>query len=375
MSPILDIQRQLVELGRIRTGDQVEFQDQAGKKKLRPRKLETFRLTSQSRDLVAAAAELYGGVPRAWGDQWEVTVTAESLPVMLPPGQAVSQWYEMWSGGGCQRRCDGVRQVLIDEPCACPADKAERAQMASRGAACKPTTRVNLILPELPGLGVWRLESHGYYAAVELAGAAEYLSMATSVGHRIPARLRLVKRQVKRPAIGRDGKATVQTRNFAVPTIDLEVRIVDLLAGEIPALPAPTLIPALPSGPVNRRERVERPALPSGTPLPEEARMAREVRPDLPPPPPLEEALIAVESSDIPIMPRDPIVDAGFTAEEIAEDLATSTTTPACAWRLGRGSGKPALDCECPADHDGDHSWKDLALRDGGRVIRPEQVV
>ena len=288
MSPILDIQRQLVELGRIRTGDQVEFQDGSGATKRRPRKLETFRLTSQGRELVAAAAALYGGEPRAWGDQWEVVVTAESLPVMLPPGQAVSQWYEMWSGGGCQRRCDGSRQVLVDEPCACPVDKVERAQLASRGQACKPTTRVNLILPELPGLGVWRLESHGYYAAVELAGAAEYLSMATSVGHRIPARLRLVKRQVKRPAIGRDGKATVQTRNFAVPTIDLEVRIADLLAGEVPALPAPTAPPALPSGPVNRRERVARPALPSGTPLPDDARMVREVRPELPPPPPIE---------------------------------------------------------------------------------------
>jgi hypothetical protein len=287
--PMVDIQRQLVELGRIRTGDQVEFQDQGGQTKRRPRKLETFRLTSQSRELIAAAAALYGGEPRAWGDQWEVTVSAESLPVMLPPGQAVSQWYEMWSGGGCQRRCDGARQVLVDEPCACPADKAERAQLATRGAACKPTTRVNLILPELPGLGVFRLESHGYYAAVELAGAAEYLSMATSVGHRIPARLRLVKRQVKRPTIGRDGKATVQTRNFAVPTIDLEIRIADLLAGEIPALPGPSVPPALPSGPVNRRQRVERPAFPSGTPLPESAGMAREVRPDLPPPPPIEE--------------------------------------------------------------------------------------
>jgi Recombination directionality factor-like len=303
MSPIVDIQRQLVELGRIRTGDQVEFQDGSGTTKRRPRKLETFRLTSASRELVAAAAALYGGEPRAWGDQWEVVVTAESIPVMLPPGQALSQWYELWSGGGCQRRCDGARQVLVDEPCVCPPDKAERAQLASRGAACKPTTRVNLILPELPGLGVWRIESHGYYAAMELAGAAEYLSMATSVGHRIPARLRLVKRQVKRPTIGKDGKATVQTRNFAVPTIDLEVRIADLLAGEIPAPPAPSVAPALPSGPVNRRERVARPALPSGTPLPEEAQLVREVRPELPPPPPIEEAPVVGQVVEAPAGP------------------------------------------------------------------------
>ena len=28
--------------------------------------------------------------------------------------------------------------------------------------------------------------------------------------------------------------------------------------------------------------------------------------------------------------------------------------------------------CTYQPDHDGDHSWKDLALREGGRVIRPE---
>lgn len=318
MSPILDIQRQLVELGRIRTGDQVEFRDQGGRTKSRPRKLDTFRLTSPRRDLVEEAARLYGGLARAWGDQWEVTVTAETLPIMLPPGEAISQWYELWSGGGCQRRCDGARQVLVDEPCACPADKAERAQLASRGAACKPTTRVNLILPELPGLGVWRLESHGYYAAVEIAGAAEYLSMATSVGHRIPARLRLVKRQVKRPAIGKDGKATVQTRNFAVPTIDLEVRITDLLAGEIPALPAATVPPALPSGPVNRRERVPRPALPSGTELPAEARLEREARPPLPPPPELDEEPVEGEVIEVAPEPTATAQPDGISAAALA---------------------------------------------------------
>lgn len=285
--PIIDIQRQLVELGRIRTGDQVEFTDGTGQTKLRPRKLETFRLTSPSRNLIEAAAAAYGGEVQAWLEQWQVVVTADSLPVMLPPGQGLSQWYEQWSGGGCQRRCDGAQQVLVDEPCACPADKAERAQLASKGQACKPTTRVNLILPDLPGLGVWRLESHGYYAAVELAGAAEYLSMATAAGHRIPARLRLVQRQMKRPAIGRDGKPTVQTRKFAVPTIDLDIRISDLLAGEL-AVGGAAATPALPAGPVNRRERVARPALPSGTELPAEARLVREVRPPLPEPPAIE---------------------------------------------------------------------------------------
>lgn len=287
--PIVDIQRQLVELGRIRTGDQVAIEGRPGK--TRPRKLETFRLTSQRRDLLEEAARLYGGEVQAWNDQWELVITADTLPVMLPPGEALSQWYEMWSGGGCQRRCDGSRQVLVDAPCACPADKAERAQLATKGEACKPTTRVNVILHELPGLGVFRLESHGYYAAVELAGAAEYLSMATSVGHRIPAHLRIVKRTVKRPAIGRDGKPTVQTRNFTVPTIDIDVRPLDLLTGAaqvVPQLAAP-VERALPTGPINRRERVPKPAHPEAEALPDRANLVRPTNPPMGEPPEIEE--------------------------------------------------------------------------------------
>jgi hypothetical protein len=55
--PILTLQRQMRELGRIRTGNQVAA---AGGKRART-KLETFRLTSSSRELIEAAAEAYGG--------------------------------------------------------------------------------------------------------------------------------------------------------------------------------------------------------------------------------------------------------------------------------------------------------------------------
>ncbi len=286
---MIDLQRQMTELGRIRTGDQVEIAGQAGKK--RPRKLETFRLTSQSRELIEEAARLYGGTATAWNDQWEVVITAATLPIMLPPGEAMSQWWELWSGGGCQRRCEGTggRNVLADEPCSCPEDKTERAELAKSGQACKPTTRLNVILPELPGLGLWRLESHGHYAAVELAGAAEYLSMATSVGHRVPAHLRIVNRSRKVKVIDK-GVEKVQTRNWTVPTIDIDVRPMDLLnAGDMVdrgqiAVPVER---ALPSGPVNRRTRVERPALPSGETLPDRANLARPSNPPLGEPPEL----------------------------------------------------------------------------------------
>ena len=305
MSPILDLQRRLVELGRIRTGDQVEYQ-QDGKTKMRPRRLDTFRLTSASKELVEEAAALYGGQAAAWGEQWEVVIRDQTLPIMLPPGEALSQWNEMWSAGGCARRCDGEREMLSDKPCMCPADPAERRELAAKGQACKPTTRLNVILPELHGLGVWRLESGGYYAAVELAGAAEYLSMATSVGHRIPAHLRIVKRSVKRP--GKDGKP--QTRNFTVPTIDIDVRPMDLLAaGEMVGqaqIAAP--VERLPSGPVNRHQRVERPGMPAPETLPEQANLARPLNPPLGEPPELpgESFAPADEEPEVAIVEQRP---------------------------------------------------------------------
>lgn len=210
--PIITLQRQMRELGRIRTGNQVA----GGNGKRRPNKLETFRLTSSSKELVEAAAAAYGGVATPWNNdgsaEFEVITTAAVMDIVVPPGQPVSQWYELWSGGGCQRRCDGVTNVLDMTPCACPKDTDERIALAAKGLACKATTRLNVILPLLPDLGVWRLESHGYYAAVELAGAAEILAMASATGRLIPARLRLEQRSKKEP-----GKPTKQ---YAVPIIE-----------------------------------------------------------------------------------------------------------------------------------------------------------
>lgn len=264
MSPMLDIQRRMVEIGRIRTGEQVAVGN-SGKR--RPAKLTTFRITSASRPMVEAAAAEYGGTVRDWlspaGKQFEVVTTADQLPIVIPPGQALSQFYELWTGGGCQRRCDGQTNFITDEPCECPPDAAERRELAQDGRACKPTTRLNVILPDLPGLGVWRLESHGYYAAVELAGTASFLEMVTASGRMLPAVLRLEQREKKVP-----GKPV---NRFSVPVIDLPtVRIADLLTeGQVVGqLGAPRIAPAQLGRP--QREMVERPALGPSAPLPEE---------------------------------------------------------------------------------------------------------
>jgi hypothetical protein len=212
---------------------------------MRPSKLEAFRLTSSSKTLIEQVADIYGGTPAEWypqgggAGQWEVYTTAKSLPVVVPP-TAVSQWYESWSGGACVRRCDGERMVLGDDPvpCLCSPDPAERA--------CKPTTRVALMLADMPGIGVWRLESHGYYAATELPAVAELLAAA---GGYVPARLELEERSARRPKADGNG---METRRWMVPVLHVDARPADLLAltnGSPPAIEATGQAPAIAAAP------------------------------------------------------------------------------------------------------------------------------
>jgi hypothetical protein len=131
---------------------------------------------------------------------------------------------ELWSGGGCERRCDGVRNVITDSPCECDPDPERRL--------CKPTTRLSVVLREVRGaIGLWRLESHGYYAAVELPPLAALLSSGRGEGGYLRADLVLVERVVKRPGQG--------TRRFLVPGLEVEDLSPDeLMSGSAPERPA-----------------------------------------------------------------------------------------------------------------------------------------
>jgi hypothetical protein len=263
---ILTLQRRMREIGRIRTGETVV--GSGGRK--RPVKLSTFKLTAPNRALLESAAEVYQGeVTPFEAGGWQLTTNVDSLDIVVPPGQAISQWFEMWSGGGCQRRCDGIRETLTDQPCLCPQDDVDRRDAAQKGLACKPTTRLNVILPLLPDVGVWRLEAHGYYAAVELAGTAEFLERATATGTLIPARLRLDQREQKRP-----GEATKQ---YSVPVIELPQTKI----GELIDLAGGPVVPMLPGGQErpNLRQRVERPALGEPPPLPTDRPFTKPVAP------------------------------------------------------------------------------------------------
>lgn len=212
--PILDIQKRARELGRIRIGQVVPTSNG----KTRPEKLDRFRLTSASKPLLEKVAELYGGTVAEWTPQgggpqaWEVVTTSTRLPIMVPP-QPVTQWYEYWTRAGCAHRCDGQTNWQTGEPC----DLESEAHLE---AIKRPTTRLNVVLRDIEGIGVWRLETHGWNAAVELPDAAHFLAAA---GGYVNGWVSLEER--KRVV---DGK----TNRFMVPIIEIDVTPAELMAGK-----------------------------------------------------------------------------------------------------------------------------------------------
>jgi len=163
----------LPEQGRIRLGEK-------DPKRGFPKKLHTLRFTSPDRNAIDAVANLYGGTARAWQNgntaEHEVITEAAEVPVVLPDEPlGGTPFYELWDRGGLRRRCDGVTATCpvrvndnevdyAEEPCVCNA--RERAE-------CKVTTRLSVVLPDIPFGGTWRLETHSWNAADELPGMVE----------------------------------------------------------------------------------------------------------------------------------------------------------------------------------------------------------
>jgi hypothetical protein len=204
-SRIMTMKRQAAELGRIRTGYSRPNPKPDGKPI--PVKSKTFVLTSHSREYVERAAELYGGRVEQWTPQnqsvaqWRVITEATELRAILPAGDPLSQSYEFWTGGGCERRCDGVTEQLKRQPCVCLARFGEDWHERSPKQVCRPTSRISVMLPDLPDLGVWRLESHSYYAADAMAGGLDTVLQATEGKSLMPVRMWIEHRQIMR-----DGK-------------------------------------------------------------------------------------------------------------------------------------------------------------------------
>lgn len=243
MSPILDLQKRSRELGRIRLGEKQTFTRRDGSQGTKPVKLNRFRFTCHSKALLEKIAELYGGEVREWtpaggAQQWEVVSDTARVPIMVPP-QPVSQWYEFWTAGGCKHRCDGQRNVLTDEPCDLEEQLAVGRKTVNPHAEAikKPTTRLNVVLRDVEGIGVWRVETHGFNAAIELPDVAEFLAQA---GGYVNGWLSLEERT----SIDTSGDEP-HTNRFMVPIIEVDVTPAQLMAGH-----GRVAAPALAGGPV-----------------------------------------------------------------------------------------------------------------------------
>ncbi|MER7500491.1 hypothetical protein AB0L05_27915 [Nonomuraea pusilla] len=214
---IITLQRQARELGRLRTGYSVPNDDPS--KRNRAVRSQTWIISSHAEHYVEAAAEIWGGQVEKWqpqgngAPQWRVITQAASLDAILPPGDPLSQSYELWSAGGAQRRCDGMTESLSDSPCLCRAQWGDAFhETAPRDRACKMTTRLNVILPEMPDIGAWRVETHSYHAANEIAAAVDVLKGSIGMDALIPVRLRIEQRT--RVAQGK-------TKQFPVVAVEL----------------------------------------------------------------------------------------------------------------------------------------------------------
>ena len=198
------------EIGRIRLGEKAP----SGA----PKRLTTFRLTSYDKSVLDAAQAIYGGDARPWKDapdegMWQLTTTVAAIDILIPRAlQNVSQAYELWTGGACQRRCDG-------RMCELPEREAVACICSSEGKLgpdreCEVITRLSVILPRLPGLGVWRLDTGGWHAANTIPSTLDLL-MALDARPMVPATLRAVQRSSKGVENGR----TI-THRFVVPVLD-----------------------------------------------------------------------------------------------------------------------------------------------------------
>jgi hypothetical protein len=189
-----------------------------------------LRFTSQNRVLIDQIADLYHGTVSQWesprGPEWQVYIEDEEIDIIVPPSeQAVTTSYELWSAAGMQRYCDGETAKIpgSDEKHSCICD----SQSPNETRACTIKARMNVWLPKVQTLGVWRLETGSWYAAGELTGMVDMLLRASKMlEHAVTAKLRLDRRVIKR-----DG----QTFRFNVPIITPVGDVAHILTAATPA--------------------------------------------------------------------------------------------------------------------------------------------
>jgi hypothetical protein len=197
--------------------------------------ISTFRFTSPHKKLIDQLAGLYGGEVVPWdggkqAGQWETITEANSIPIILPR-DAIDSWYELWSGGGLQRRCNGMEvNVPIDGPDGPEPSMSPCICAAKQKVECEELTRMNMFLPGVDFAGTWRLETKSFHAGKELPSMIRIIETMTEGGRMVQAELSVQPRTSVR-----FGK----TKKFVVPVISLPYTPEQMLSGgaEVVALP------------------------------------------------------------------------------------------------------------------------------------------
>jgi Recombination directionality factor-like len=214
---IITLQRQARELGRLRTG----YSEPTGGRRNKPVRSETWIVTSPAERYIETAAAVWGRQVEKWqpqgngAAQYRVVTDAVVIDAILPSGDPLTQAYEMWSAGGCQRRCDGERDWIDDAACQCRAEFGDEfwETAPKPELVCKPTTRLNVVLPQIGDVGVFRMETHSFYAANEIAATIDLIRSATHGETTVPIRLRIEQRT--RVAQGK-------TKHYPVVAVELQ---------------------------------------------------------------------------------------------------------------------------------------------------------
>lgn len=270
---VLDLQRRSMQIGEIRIGTSKEV---PGKSYRQPVRLDSFRFTTASEQAANAVAEKYGGQVAPWSQRkgrWEVVTSRTAIDVWVPPrGEAVDANMEIWDGPKRLRVCDGLMTSFPSrKPCVCPqpgnpddpdsVEQARNERIRLSGLkppqGCKPITRINVTIPDLPGLlGVWRLNTGSVNAAVETADSGEAMEIAREGGVYLPAVLRLEWRT--RSA---DGKP------YPVPVLQIGLSMREIAAGALPAGPSGLLAQLQGAAPGERKAIESASAQPPARPV------------------------------------------------------------------------------------------------------------
>ena len=336
--PIKNLARRLPELGRLKDGVKV-----AGKGQ--PKAIDTLRFTSQDpKALAQVAAELGGEVvpykdPKSTDTHELITPVAETRVILPPDPLGGTPMYELYSGGGRERWCDGEtcekwrKGPDGPEPFEVECECAEAGELT-----CRPTIHLSVILPFTRLGGTWRWTTHSHNAAQELPAMVDAIQSMQAKGLtrgvlRVDSRTQTiagVTRHFKVPVLGVDatadelasGQATFGALGAGAPT-PITATVGEIEAGEAPtprepsgAADTPTSAPPPPEPDIVDAEIVDdddtldllRRAI-EGTPRMTEARAVKRAR-DI-----AQEMGLQKLPTDFESLPKFPAVLAALAAE------------------------------------------------------------